>query len=64
LRVSSQNDKYLDLVALNAADEHAIAEITDLTEKAEIPRQAYLDSLHQASLAAEVLTLPTDSRQN
>ena len=64
LRASRQNDSYLDLIALTAADEQAIAEIANLTEQAEIPRQVYLESLHQASLAAEVLALPTDSQQN
>ena len=64
LRVSSQNDSYLDLIARTVADEHAIAEIADLTERAAIPRQAYLESLHRASLAAEVLTLSADTPEN
>ena len=29
MRVAGMNDKYLDLVARTAADQHAIAEITD-----------------------------------
>ncbi len=64
LRVSSQNDSYLDLVARTVADEHAIAEIAELTEQAAISKQAYLESLHRASLAAEVLTLPADTPEN
>jgi hypothetical protein len=63
LRVSSQNDSYLDLVAPTVTDNHAIAEIADLTEQAAIPKKVYLESLHLASLAAEVLTLPADTRE-
>jgi hypothetical protein len=64
LRVSGQNDSYLDLVARTVADEHAIAQITDLTEQAAIPEKAYLEGLHQAGLAAEVLVLPADTPEN
>jgi hypothetical protein len=56
LKVSGQNDKYLDLVARTAVDERAIAEIASLTGQAEKAKQAFLDSLHEVSLAAEVLT--------
>jgi hypothetical protein len=60
LKISGQNYSYLYLVARTVADKQANAEITDLTEQAAIPRKAYLESLHQASLAAEVLILPAD----
>jgi hypothetical protein len=58
LRASGLNDKYLDLVARTAADEHAIAEISSLTEQAAVAAQAFSDSLQYAALAAEALTLP------
>jgi hypothetical protein len=58
VKVSGRNDEYLDLVARTAADEHAIAEITGLTEQAAAAAQAFQDSLDQADLAAEVLLLP------
>ena len=58
LRLSGLNDRYLDLVARTAADEHAIAEIAGLTEQAATAAQAFRGSLHQATLAAETLALP------
>jgi hypothetical protein len=60
LRVSSRNDSYLDLVARTAADTLAVTELADVTEQATIPKKAYLESLHRAGLAAEVLSLPAD----
>lgn len=60
LRVSSRNDSYLDLVASTAADALAVAELADVTEQTAIQEKAYLESLHRAGLAAEVLSLPAD----
>jgi hypothetical protein len=59
MKVAGLNDKYLDLVARTAADQYAVAEITDLTEHAAIAAQAYRDRLQQAVLAAEALALPS-----
>ena len=58
VKASGRNDKYLDLVARTAADEHAMAELSDLTEHASAAVQAFRDHLHQASLAAQALVLP------
>ncbi len=58
VRISGLNDKYLDLVARTAADEHAIAEITGLTEQAAAAARVFQDNLQQAALAAETLVLP------
>jgi hypothetical protein len=58
VKASGRNDQYLDLVARTAADEHAVAEINDLTEHALAAVQAFRDHLYQASLAAQALVLP------
>lgn len=58
LRISSLNDRYLDLVARTAADEHAIAEISGLTDQASAAAQAVRESMRQVGLAAEALSLP------
>ena len=60
-RMAANNDKYLDLVARTAADQHATAEITGLAEQAAAAAQALRETLQQATLAAEALALP-DSR--
>jgi hypothetical protein len=57
LRVSDLNDRYLDLVARTAADEHAAAEISGLTEHA-ATAQTYRQAAHEVSLAASALELP------
>ena len=57
-RLAAQNDKYLDLVARTAADQHATAELADLTEHAAGATQALRETLGQAVLAAEALALP------
>jgi hypothetical protein len=57
LRISDLNDSYLDLVARTAADEHAIAEISGLTDQATAAAQAVRDSMRQVGLAAEALAL-------
>ncbi|HZR52098.1 MAG TPA: hypothetical protein VFB06_21625 [Streptosporangiaceae bacterium] len=58
LRISSLNDRYLDLVARTAADEHAVAEISGLTDQASAAAQAVRESMRQVGLAAEALSLP------
>ena len=58
LRLSGLNNRYLDLVARTAGDEHALAEITGLTEQAAAAAQVFRGSLRQATLAAEALVLP------
>jgi hypothetical protein len=57
-RASGLNDRYLDLIARTAADEHAIKEIQGLTDQAAAAAEAFRDSLDQASMAAEALVLP------
>jgi hypothetical protein len=59
--MAANNDKYLDLVARTAADQHATMEITDLAEQAAKAAQALRETLQRATLAAEALALP-DSR--
>jgi hypothetical protein len=51
------NDRYLDLVAATAADEHAITELTDLADDAACAREAYRDALHRAMQAAGSLAI-------
>jgi hypothetical protein len=60
-RMAANNDKYLDLVARTAADQHATVEITDLARQAAEAGQAFRETLQRATVAAEALTLP-DSR--
>jgi hypothetical protein len=57
-RMAANNDRYLDLVARTAADQHATAEISGLTERAAEASQALRETLQQATLAAEALVLP------
>jgi hypothetical protein len=57
LRVSDLNDRYLDLVARTAADEHAVAEISGLTERA-AAAQTFQQAARKVSLAAAALELP------
>ena len=52
------NDRYLDLVARTAADQHAVVEITDLAGQAAQSALAFKQTLEQATLAAEALALP------
>jgi hypothetical protein len=58
LRLAGLNDRYLDLVARTAADELAISEIQDLTERAGVTMRMLQDCLQEANLAAEILALP------
>lgn len=57
LELSGLNDRYLDLVAATAADEIAIAELGDLTDRATITASALQDSLQAASQTAELLAI-------
>jgi hypothetical protein len=57
-RMAANNDKYRDLVARTAADQHATTEITGLAEQAAEAAQALGETLQQATLAAEALALP------
>jgi hypothetical protein len=57
-RMAANNDKYLDLVARTAADQHATVEITGLAEQAGEAAQAFREILQRASQAAEALALP------
>ena len=59
MKASGRNDQYIDLIASTAADEHAIAELEGLTEQAAVAARALDEHLHQASLAAQELVLPT-----
>jgi hypothetical protein len=58
LRISNLNDSYLALVAHTAADEHAITEISGLTDQAIAAAQAVRESMRQVGLAAAALALP------
>jgi hypothetical protein len=59
LEIAGLNERYLDLLARTAADEQAIVEITTLTEQASAADEAFRESLHRATMAAETLILPT-----
>jgi hypothetical protein len=52
------NDTYFDLVARTAADELAVAEIGQLTDRATLMAAALAQSLGQVEASAEVLALP------
>jgi hypothetical protein len=58
LRASGLNDLYLDLVARTAADEHAVSEISGLTERAAEAARTFRESVSQVSQAAAALALP------
>jgi hypothetical protein len=55
--IARQNDRYRALVAQSAADQHAITEITHLTDQAALSREALQVTLAQATLAAQPLVL-------
>ena len=57
LRISDLNDMYLDLVARTAADEHAVAEISGMTERA-ATAEAFKQAVQKLDLAASALELP------
>jgi hypothetical protein len=57
-QAAARNDKFLDLVARTAADEHATVEITGMAEQAAQATQALRETLQLATLAAEALALP------
>jgi hypothetical protein len=56
--MAANNEKYLDLVARTAADQYAVAEIAGLTDQAAMASRALQETLQQAALAAEALSLP------
>ena len=58
LRISNLNDRYLDLVAHTAADEHAVTEISVLTDQAAAAAEAVRESMREVGLAAAALALP------
>ncbi len=60
LKIAGLNERYLDLLAGTAADDQAIAEITALTGQASAADDAFRESLHRATIAAEPLVLPVD----
>jgi hypothetical protein len=57
-RMAANNDKYRDLVARTAADQHATMEISGLADQAAEAARALRETLQQAALAAEALALP------
>jgi hypothetical protein len=57
-QLAARNDKYLDLVARTAADEHAALEISGLADQAAEAGRILRETLAQATLAAEALALP------
>ena len=61
-QAAGRNDRYLDLVARTAADEHAALQIEGMTEQAALAAQALRETLQQATLAAEALALPDPRR--
>jgi hypothetical protein len=58
LRQGGLNDVYLDLVARTAADELAVAELDELTDRAAITTQVLESSLRDAVTTGAALTLP------
>jgi hypothetical protein len=58
LQISDLNGRYLDLLARTAADEHAVTEISGLTDQAAAAAQAVRESMRQVGLAAAALALP------
>jgi hypothetical protein len=58
LRVADLNDRYLDLVARTAADKHAVAELSGLTERAAAAAETFQQTVQEMSLAAAALELP------
>lgn len=49
-RMAANNDKYLDLVARTAADQHVTVEITGLAEQTGEAAQAFRETLQRAAL--------------
>jgi hypothetical protein len=56
--LAARNDKYLDLLARTAADEHATMELTNLADQAAAAGQVFRETLAQAIVSAEALALP------
>jgi hypothetical protein len=57
-QLTARNDKYLDLLARTAADEHASLEISGLADQAAEAARVLRETLAEATLAAEALALP------
>jgi hypothetical protein len=57
-QLTAHNDKYLDLLARTAADEHASLEISGLADQAGEAARVLRETLAEATLAAEALALP------
>jgi hypothetical protein len=57
-KASDRNDRYLDLLARTAADEHAIDELQGLTEMAVAARQVFEDSISHAHQAGAAVMSP------
>jgi hypothetical protein len=57
-QLTAHNDKYLDLLARTAADEHASLEISGLADQAGETARVLRETLAEATLAAEALALP------
>jgi len=58
IRLTEHNDKYLDLVALTASDNHAAEELAGMTAQLVIAARTRRERLHEADLAARALVLP------
>lgn len=58
IRLTEHNDKYLDLIALTAADNHAAEELAGMTEQLVIAARTRRERLHEADLAARALVRP------
>lgn len=55
LQAADRNPTYLDLIARTAADQHAVAELTVLTDQAAAAEQAFHESIHEAVAAGDAL---------
>jgi hypothetical protein len=58
--VERLKERFLDLLANTARDEHAVEELKRLTERTTAAEQAFRDSVQEANLAAETLALPDE----
>jgi hypothetical protein len=61
IKASDLNDRYLDLLARTAADEHAIEELRGLTEQAAAARQVFEDSIGHAHQAGAAVMSPLNA---
>jgi len=56
--LAGRNDRYLELVAHSAADEHAVAEIGAVTERVRQTRDVFEETMQQVGAAAQPLVFP------